>query len=493
MIKIDTKNEIGKVVINDFSKTNSRNDNLKSEIGCDTIYNFNNNNGVLKKGMGVRPLMVYAQNDLKSLHYELDYFNLAMESFNKVMYFKQYFASSGNTTHRLLFHGSDKKLYLFQMFSNLNMLNWVYELEFDTIPAVLEYKKDGLDSILISSTDKLVVWSTGKTPYEISNVPTITSMCVYNDELYCTIAGESDKIWYTSTLDPESVGTESDKTKYLTLPSGVGGGRKIIMLKENMYVFCDYGITRLNTYAKKETKSNHVYVSNCKIYPNTVVLCGDFVMFVTRDGLYKFNGTSVSKVDVLQKQLQRSFNEYAVATHLGGNYYLALNIDFQDDNIVGCEYYGGNELKNNALIKLNLHDYSFEILRGIDVKDMLSLQAGIEEKVVLTFNSGQKNIVGEIFDEGDIFNENCERRYVSNYIVQEDMEPITIRSVKIDASEKVVICIISEHEKVRFKTYCDGLNEFQTIIPCKKFKIDIEGQIEDCYINSVEIEYVKRK
>ena len=73
------------------------------------------------------------------------------------------------------------------------------------------------------------------------------------------------------------------------------------------------------------------------------------------------------------------------------------------------------------------------------------------------------------------------------------MEPITIRSVKIDASEKVVICIISEQEKVRFKTYCDGLNEFQTIIPCKKFKIDIEGQIEDCYINSVEIEYVKRK
>jgi len=445
---------------------------------------------ILEKGLGVQSFTTYMQNDITSENYPLDYQSLGLEYFNKVMYFKQYFSQSNRTTHRLLFHGSDGNIYVFQMFSSLNQLHWTYQLNFTTIPVVLEYKKDGLDSILISANDKLVVWSTGYSPYELTNVPTITSMCIYNDVLYCTITGESDKIWYTTNLNPESVGTESDVTKYFTLGDNCGGCRKILSFKENLYIFRDYGISRLNTYARKEPTYNQIYISDSKIYPNTVVVCGDFVMFVTGDGIYKFNGASVSKIDVLH-QVINGVNEYAVASNLQDNYYLAAKLNFDDGKVIGCER--DVDMKNNALIKLDLNDYSFEIMRGIDIKDMLSLKAGIEEKIILTFNSEHKDKIGEITKNGKYFDEILPRNYTTNYYIQEDVEGMTIRNIKVESSSGVEIKIITDEKEYSFNTYCDGVNNFQTIIPCRKFRIEINSLIESPYINLIQLEYIKRK
>ena len=490
MIKTKINCKTDKFIINDFSSIKLQDEKIYSQADCGRIYNLNNSSGVLKRGMGIRALMVYDANDLTSLQYPLAYDSLGLDYFNKVMYFKQYFASSGDTTHRLLIHGSDNKLYLYQMFSNLVSPNWVYGLEFDSIPIVLEYKKDGLDSILISANDKLVVWSTGRTPYELSNVPTITSMCVHNDVLYCTIAGETDKIWYTENLNPESVGVESEETKYLIMEGSAGGGQKIVKLKENMYVFCDYGIGRINTYAKSEPTYNQIYLTNGQICPNTVVVCGDFVIFLTREGLYKFNGTSVTKIDALHNQLKGCFTDYAVATILNDNYYLALSLDFNDNTLVGCEFY--TKYKNNALIKMDINDYSFEIMRGVDVKDMLALKAGIEEKVVLTFNTYYQDFIGEITEEGGTFQDVWSAGYCTNYISTSNMEPITIRQIKVDALKHIQIKIITEERTVSVETYCDGINEFQVIVPCSKFKVEICSKEEKINVRSIEIEYVKQ-
>ena len=490
MISVKAKSPKGKITLKDFSKMGLHNKGTNTEVNCAQLYNFNNNNKVLEKGLGIKSLTVYPANDITAEPYALDYQALGLEYFNKVMYFKQYFSYTNQTAHRLLFHGSDGKLYVFQMFSSANMLNWTYQIVFDTIPIVLEYKKDGLDSILISANDKLMVWSTGYTPYELSNVPTITSMSVYNDVLYCTIAGESDKIWYTSNLDPESVGTESDSTKYFTLSDECGSCRKMVNFKENLYVFRDYGISRLNTYAKSEPTYNQIYLSDSKIYPNTVSVCGDCVIFITRDGVYKFNGVSVSKIDVLQNLLIDSINEYAVAANLQDNYYLALRLNFDDDNIVGCETEA--DMKNNALIKLNLHDYSFEIIRGVDIKDMLALKAEIEEKIIVTFNSLHKDKIGEITNDGKCFDEVLPRVYRTNNIVQEQMEDITIRKMLVEGSKDVLLKVITDENEYSFTTYCDGINNFQSIIPCKKFKLEVSSNIENPSVNLIQLEYIKR-
>ena len=489
MIKKKIDYSTKKILITDFSTSKLSNDNVQDKVKCESLYNFNIEDGMLKKKMGVGFLKVYAYNDSESVQYRLNTDALGLSYYNKVMHFKQYFPESGDTTHRLLIHGSDGKLYLYQMFSNLNTPNWAYELQFENIPAVLEYKKDGLDSILISAKDKLVVWSTGRTPYEITGIPTITSMCVCNDELFCTIAGESDKIWYTSNLDPESLGAGSDEAKYIIMEGSAGDGRKIVKLKENMFVFCDYGIGRVNTYAKEEPTYNQIYLTNSQIRPETVEVCGDCVMFLTRNGLYKFNGTSVTKIDVVDSLLRNGYTEYSVAATLNDDYYFALSTKFPGNEGVGCEF--NNKYKNNAVVKINIRDYSFEVLRGIDVKNMLALRAGVDEKIILTFNTFYDDVIGQITDDGLYFDGYFPGCYNTNYITPEKFQSITIRKIKVDSVGVGSVVIIVNNKRYTFSLEVDGIAEFMAIIPCEKFKIKISSQDPTFNMRALEIEYEK--
>lgn len=486
MIKVEAKNKNGKIIIDDFSKIDT---DVGGRVNCEKTYNFNLKSD-LTRNFGIGELKLPSGSVMDAEEIELDYQDLGIGDLNKVMYFKQYFPNSGNTTHRLLVHGSNNKLYVYQMFYNLTMLTWTYSLEFSSTPIVLEYKKNGLDSILISSDDKLVVWTTNQAPYELTNVPSITSMCIYNDVLYCTIDGENEKIWYTSNLNPESVGTESENTKYITLGDERGACRKILTFKENVYIFRDYGISRLNDYKKDVPTYNQVYLSDSKIYANTVAVCGDVIMFMTRDGIYRFNGANVTKVNCAIIDLIDASNEHAVSTNMQDKYYLALRLNFNDNNKILCE--NEQDYKNNALIVMDMQDYSYQITRGVDIKDMLALKAEFVEKIVVTFNSKNKENIGEINTSGKYFDEDLPKGYYTSYLLQ-DNDGITIRKLIVDATKGVNFKIITECGETQFNTYQDGINEFQTIIQCKKFKMEMTTNEDDPKISHVELQYAKRK
>ena len=220
-------------------------------------------------------------------------------------------------------------------------------------------------------------------------------------------------------------------------------------------------------------------------------MCGEYIVFMTRDGVYKFNGASVTKINALPKQLIGEINENAVSASLQDKYYLALRLNFGDNQTIGCE--NEVDMVNNALIKLDLHDNSFQILRGVDIKDMLALKAGFEEKIIATFNSANKARIGEILSNGQCFEDVLCKHYSSNYFIQTEMEDITLRNITFEASKDVELKIITDQGEYRFDTYCDGINKFQTIINCKKFKIEITSNALEPYVNAVQIEYIKRK
>lgn len=470
------------MLINDFSKINS---NISSELSTAIVYNIDNRKSNLVGNLGIKTLSLPEYADVTSEQIDLDYQSLNLDGFDKVMYFKQYFPNNGSTTHRFLVHGSDNKIYLNQMFCGVPVLSSAFSVNFDKPPVVLAYKKNGEDAIIISGGGKSVVWATNQTPRELVDAPDITSMCVYNDVLYCTIEGENFKIWYTTNLDPESIGT--DNSKYITLGDERGACRKVITFKENVYVFRDYGISKLNVYAKDEPTYSQIYLSDSIIYSNTVTVCGDSVVFMTRDGLYRFNGATVSKISMLDNLINAKVNSNAVATVLQNKYYLALNIDFDDGKQILCET---GEYLNNALIVLDLENYSFQLMRGVDIKDMLALKADLVEKIVVVFNSMDKDKIAEISNDGKYFGESLPKGYSSNYIVQQDLSKIVIRKVYVDASANTEIKFVTDLGSKTFTTYKDGLNEFQTILPCSKFKIEVSSSQNLPYLNLIKLNYV---
>ena len=82
--------------------------------------------------------------------------------------------------------------------------------------------------------------------------------------------------------------------------------------------------------------------------------------------------------------------------------------------------------------------------------------------------------------------------YYTSYLLQ-DNDGITIRKLIVDATKGVNFKIITECGETQFNTYQDGINEFQTIIQCKKFKMEMTTNEDDPKISHVELQYVKRR
>jgi len=223
-----------KMVLDNFSNHAWIDENLNEKFLTDISYNLASDCKILKTGLGLSKAQLPLEKSFYSEQTFLDTESLGITNINALLYFKQYFSSSGNTQHRILLHGSDNKLYVHQMFSNNGTFIWLYQLEFSTPPVCLTYKLDGKDTIILSTPEKMMVWTTDLLPYEISDVPTITSMCVHEDVLFCTIAGEANKIWCCLSKNPEMISETSDYARCLRLDDELGYSRKIMSFKENL-------------------------------------------------------------------------------------------------------------------------------------------------------------------------------------------------------------------------------------------------------------------
>ena len=172
---------------------NFNNFNTSDKINTEKFYNFLPTEN-LESSLGVA-VAKFPNTYEDTTEVELGIDNLDINSVCGVTYFKMYFPTSQNTQHRLLIYGDDNKVYINQLFSGSPILLWLFNLQFNSPPVSLSYKTDDTDSIILTSSDKMIVWHTNYSPYEIEDVPIITSMCMNDEVLFCTIKDPAFKIW----------------------------------------------------------------------------------------------------------------------------------------------------------------------------------------------------------------------------------------------------------------------------------------------------------
>ncbi len=399
-----------------------------------------------------------------------------------ITYFKQYSNSSHDTTHRILIHGNDNKIYINQMFDDDKYLYWLYSLSMTNPPVTLTFKQNDTDSVILASEDEMYVWKTDLAPYKIEDVPIITSMCMNNGILFCTIQDPAFKIWYCTDLDAENVGNVTSVSNYISLEDDLGYARMVVTLNENVYVFRDYGITKIDLI-KKSVSINKVYASNTKIFANTIAVCGNLVLFMTKDGLYSFNGSKVVKLNLGLKVDARSVKN-AVAYSLGNDYYLALKVDFNDTNSILCET---NAFINNALLIYNFDSNVYEIIRGVDILNMLPIKTDTFEKMYVIFNSVDTDKIAEVCDENVYFASNLPIEWTSNLIFNEqNLKQFT--KLIVDANSGVNITLDLDGEEKTFVTYQNGINEFRFKNLARNVKIKFTSSTA-LNVDDIKIEY----
>ncbi|MFQ6752145.1 MAG: hypothetical protein ACLRFL_01080 [Clostridia bacterium] len=425
----------------------------------------------------------FPKNEIDHEGIKLNIEGAGISSIDGLAYFKQYYPSNKSSVYRLLVHAGDKKVYINQLLCGLDGLFWLYNLSFENPPIILSFKQDDSDAIILTDKEKMQVWVTGYSPYTITDVPVITSMCMNDGVLFCTLQEPAFKIWYATNLDVENVGNIDKFSGYISLDDDLGYARKILTFDENVYIFRDYGISKVN-FSKNSATFSQIYHSNTLIFSDTISACGKCILFATRDGLYSFNGVSVSKLKIDIFNGVDFLNSRFACASLGDEYFLSARINFDDGEKIMCE---NGEYVNNALIIINAENMTHQVIRGVDVGSLLAVKTEVFEKVLVTFNSVYNMKIGEIVNDAICFDDELPKIWKVNNLI-DDYGTKLINRLTVYGKKGVKFRFLYDGKEISFVTYKDGINEFLFQFIAREVGLEVSSSV-DFSVEKILVDY----
>lgn len=398
-----SKSKIDNKEFNSFKKTiNSEIDEncLPFSTGrC--VYNFDTSTGVLTDGLGVADVEFKYSTQLNRLRKKVKF----PEQFQvmKCYYYPYYDSVAKMDFPMLVVYCSNRKFYFIPIQHPDEDVTEIPDLYFYEAPIAVTGKINGIDTIIfVSETDGMYIWNPMIIRKRIESVPSITSMCSQYGRIFAICKSMPLTVLYSDSFNPTNFNTADNEGGAIDVTDDFGNCNKVIAFKGYVYVFRDYNIAKITAYGDDdEFVLSQIYVSNGKIFPGTICVCGDKVIYLASDGLYSFDGNKSVKIDIgINNLLTNAENECSVANYSNGYYYLACRMDFNDGVIEGCE---GLFYVNNSLIKLNLSNNEVSILRGYDIQEITVINDSIDSYVLVNYHNGEGLKVGMLDMSGKFF------------------------------------------------------------------------------------------
>ncbi len=392
-------------------------ENLLPHKQAKLVFNYASKNGALKTGHGFRSLTLpweypeYAETDYRVMQ---EYTN---EGITNLWHYRYYNQTQNKRNHLILYTISTGQVcfwYVTGMFENSNL---VPNVTFTSVPVGINYRLNGQDKlILCSATDGMYVLDQQATIQHFEDAPKLVSMCLHYERLFAITEGERIELVFSANLDPTCWDYTLDDAGFIQMIDERGSMCSVISFNDYVYVFRDYGVARVSAYgAQEEFSVSQLFVSSVKIYGGTVTSCGDRVMFLAKDGIHVFDGSSTTKLVLgIETLFEDVDNENARGLFYNGKYYLACKLNYDDGESIGCEAYSGGYV-NNTLIEYDLKTGEVSLTRGVDIKNMISLEEGEISRLIACFNGEHKTKIGELTNDGKVFGTALPKVWISPY------------------------------------------------------------------------------
>jgi hypothetical protein len=453
-------------------------------------YNFNFENGALTTGLGFVDLKVPESPEDPAIE------NLPElpegKEIDSIWHFKHYNTYQNKRLDKLMLYTKDKLVYYATMFSHYPCFFLVSGINFNNRPTAINYKLNGKDTIILTSEgEDFVVWDGETVPEVVTTAPQLSSLCTHYDKLFATVGGERNIIRYSNNLDPKTWTNDltDPENCYLELNDMRGGVNKVISFLGYIFAFRDFGITKIKTFeGSAEINVSHLFLSGNRIYKNTICICGDRILMLTKDGIYEFDGITTKKVDIkIDSLFKEVYNDQAIASYHEGKYYIACKLNYPDQNEIGCQTNASHI--NDTLIELNVKEQTFNIIRGIDVTSMTSIQVDSMSKMVFCFNTIYGAKLGELAKNGKFFEVNTVKHWYSP--ISDLGYPATkklVKEVSLLTHYDCNITVFTENQSTTIKV--KGNNSTSKVKPNLKGEligIKIESLEDKAYISNAKI------
>ena len=450
-------------------ETSNVDESLVKANQCKRSYNFSYKDGTLKTGLGIGDLKVPAtEADLQTLH-TFDFSQI--EEIKNIIFNKWYNVNTGKYYYQLLIIDENFKIRMLPMIDEYNGYVWVRENRLEEEPSfICDYRLNGLESTIYFTTTGALALSYAQSII-YPNIPAMISCVVHYDKFFGITKANRNKLVYTTHTELNEW-TASEQQSVVEFLDNSGLFTKLVTFNDYVYLFRENGITKISLYSSNDSFScTHLYFSPSKIFEQSVCVCGDKIYFATRDGVYTFNGNSVAKVlgqyDVYFKNLN---NENCSSACLDGKYYLATKCNFFDNQQVGCE---SGTYTNNVLFEIDINSGKMDMLRGVDIKKLVSVTCPFANKVVAIFNNTNANKVGEISHDGQVFGQATQKVWESfstdfGFYNQRKK----IKEVILTATNDCKISIESDEENKIFDVFgAENVQRMQINVSGKSFKV----------------------
>ncbi len=472
------ESESKRVRLNLFDKMqDGQRDDFSLDYGSPKIcVNFLTKNNKLENGYGFSVFKQPTSEDGQ----ETDYTIRGTEV--KALYpFKWYDSQSGKNVYVLYYFNNEKNLCFDNLFGE-RPATFIHPTTFTDIPAGCPYVVDGQDAMIFSGEGDALYVVTGSYEEEVDSAPVLLSVCTHYDKLFAITAGARRSLVYTENLD--ILTWNNEETSHLSFSDSLGNLNKIISFNDYLYLFRDFGITRVSSYSSESDFSvSHLYQADGYIFPGSIAQGGDKVYFLEKSGLKEFNGSSVKDIAPLTKELfEGQENKYCSGACFEGKYYLACKLSL--DQSSG---------ENNALLVYDSQSEDVTICTGMNIKQLQVLPNPIKSKLIACFYGTHKDKIGQISQDGKLFGQDLEKLWQSAWtdFGENGMKKIVLLSLltKFDCT----VTISSDVEEKSFFLHgSDKVQEKNICVLGKVFQISIvsNGQAD---ISNVQLEFKSNK
>ena len=448
------------------------------------LQNFSYVDGCLKNGLGISNLDTIFKNSETLIN---DF--KAVGNIIKTFHFYKYNKETLTREDKLIFVNQDYNVYYINLYDSNISLNSLRLISFTSPPNAIHYRLNGEDVIIFSSeTDNMIVWDGTNTPYEVLDAPKISSMALHYERLFTTVDGEKNAVWFSDDLDPTNWSVSLEEAGFIELIDERGALEKVISFCDYIYIFREYGISRLTAFGDQSQFSiSNLFVSSGKIWTNSVCVCGDKILFLASDGLYKFDGVNTTKI---LSNIYNGFsknNENCSACFHNGRYYLLA--DFYFDN---------EENAKQTILEIDVSSNKLtNIISDLRAKSLTAINCETFNGVVVTcYDEETENYIPGILNQtATIFEKSLLKQWSSPTTNLNDSSHIKIlQSIQIDTLGPAILTINHDNQSTHINfAGKDSIQHINTFIPLKKFSFTLSSNSPTCEIKNLTFEFSKTK
>ena len=240
----------------------------------------------------------------------------------------------------------------------------------------LNYQISSTDVIIMGNgSDVMKKWD-GTTFSNLGGTPPVAkSISLHSERLWATgVKAYPNTVYYSDDLNPENWTGGEDAAGEVYLPTWDGGVCiGVSNIFSDLVIFKTNNIFRVVGTYPSVYEVKQVYSSVGAIAEKTIVSGNDRAFFLSKDGLYYYNG--VSAYPLLGDMAKDVVINPAYAKN-------AVSIIHK--NVLYCAFPEGNSTANNAVFVYDLLNKNLMIWRGLTVTDFMEY----EDKLLFTDSTG---------------------------------------------------------------------------------------------------------